>query len=774
MTIPAELQAWPQWVCWRAEQRGGKPTKLPVDPRSGELASSTDPSTWSSFDDAVAAVARLACDGVGFVFSETDPFAGIDLDDCFDQEDELGDVARQIVEEFATYTEVSPSGQGLHCILRGAVPGGARKQAALDGQKVEVYSQGRFFCMTGASLGTKKSAIGDRQPELEALCRRLKAAAHARDHSGTKLHEGEGRNNELTRRLGLEVAKGVTGADLARRARELNNFDPPLDDVEVEKILSSAEKWPVGAGEPLVCEAAHAEVLKDAWLGSYRWSEQEHTWRVWTGRVWQKVAESVVAGAARQVLHGHYGRCLAEDQRDAEYKRLRSLHQAACKHASVVAALAFLKGEAGFHTELDQWDADPYLLNCADGLLDVRAQTLRPHDPAALCTKLTRWGYADSVTTGAWERHLARCLPEAAVRRQVQRDLGRALVDATLEESLPIWHGSGANGKSTTERALLHGLAGYAQKAVSSLLVVSKSEHHPTEIADLAGSRLVFCEEIEDGKHLAEALVKDLTGGARKKARFMRCDNFTFEQTFSIFLLVNHRPTITGADLGIWRRIRLVPWTVSIPLAEQRPQDDVVTDLVADGSWMLRWMVAGFADWQADHHWVAAEVQAATAAYRAEQDRLGGFLAECCEKKSIAQAPVGGLYDAYVLWCATTDEEALGKIAFGKALRNAGLTQTKLSDGSRVWSGIRLRTATDGRNSGFPREDHFSRDEPEKLPVPAVAPEDGGLLMGKTSPRCAGEPAVVCAQARLARTTTPEASLLSRTGARLCDERTPS
>lgn len=120
MTIPAELQAWPQWVCWRAEQRGGKPTKLPVDPRSGELASSTDPSTWSSFDDAVAAVARLACDGVGFVFSETDPFAGIDLDDCFDQEDELGDVARQIVEEFATYTEVSPSVRA--CIASCAAP----------------------------------------------------------------------------------------------------------------------------------------------------------------------------------------------------------------------------------------------------------------------------------------------------------------------------------------------------------------------------------------------------------------------------------------------------------------------------------------------------------------------------------------------------------------------------------------------------------------------------------------------------------------------------
>lgn len=90
MTIPAELRELPQWVCWRAERRGGKPTKVPVDPHNGGTASSTDPSTWSSFDDAVAAAERHGCNGVGFVFSKTDPYAGVDLDDCIDQDNPLG------------------------------------------------------------------------------------------------------------------------------------------------------------------------------------------------------------------------------------------------------------------------------------------------------------------------------------------------------------------------------------------------------------------------------------------------------------------------------------------------------------------------------------------------------------------------------------------------------------------------------------------------------------------------------------------------------------
>ena len=727
MGIPDELQAREQWVCWRRELRGERPTKVPINSRTGALAKTNDSSTWSGYDEALTGAARYKCDGVGFVFTREDPYAGVDLDQCLDGDGALGSTAQEIVDALDTYAEVSPSGRGLHCIVRGEVPVGARKQAVLAGQSIEVYSEGRFFCMTGSSI-TNGTPIRSAQPQLKELCQRLKAAASTQDNgSAKKLGAGEGRNNELTRRLGVEVAKGVTGGALRERAHLLNDFDPPLPDDEVERILRSAEKWPTGEGEPLVHEAAHAEVLKGAWLGRYRWAEHEGSWRRWTGHVWKKVGVPVVAAAAQKVLREHYGRALADRQSRAKDERLRALHKAACRYASVFAGLAFLKGEPGFYTEAAEWDVDPYLLNCNDGMLDMRTQVLRPHDPGALCTKVTRWSYADANSTGAWQRHLERCLPSVDVRRQVQRDLGRALVGADLEESLPIWYGTGANGKSTTERAVQRGVGGYGKKAVRNLLVASKHERHPTEVADLAGARLVFSEEVEDGRHLDEALVKDLTGGSRKKARFMRCDNFEFEQTFTIFLLVNHRPVISGTDRGIWRRIRLVPWSVAIPEGEQRPQEEVVADLVADGSWMLPWMVAGFADWQADPHWVAAEVRVATEEYRAEQDRLGGFLAEACEQKAFAQVSVGELHDAYGDWCTAASEEALGKIAFGKVLKSGGLAQKKVADGSRVWMGIRLRTATHGKNPGSPRENDFSGEEQEKLPVPAVEIENEEL-----------------------------------------------
>ena len=180
-------------------------------------------------------------------------------------------------------------------------------------------------------------------------------------------------------------------------------------------------------------------------------------------------------------------------------------------------------------------------------------------------------------------------------------------------------------------------------------------ERHPTEIAELSGKRLVFSDEIDDGKQLAEARVKDLTGGGGvKRAHFMHRDNFDVKKTFTTFLLVNHLPKISGTDKGIWERVREVPWTVSIPFAEQRQQDEVVAELVADGSWMLRWMVAGYADFQAEPRWIADEVRGATDAYHAEQDRILGFITDACEEKPFVQEAKDKLYEAYLSLGAPT------------------------------------------------------------------------------------------------------------------------
>lgn len=149
MGIPDELMARGQWVCWRYEERRGRPTKVPVNARTGAPARTNDPSTWASYDEALASVTRHKCAGLGFVFTREDPYVGIDLDHCIDESGALSRRAQEIFAAFSTYTEVSPSGRGLHCILRGSVPSRAAHSAVLDGQPVEVYSEGRYFCMTG-------------------------------------------------------------------------------------------------------------------------------------------------------------------------------------------------------------------------------------------------------------------------------------------------------------------------------------------------------------------------------------------------------------------------------------------------------------------------------------------------------------------------------------------------------------------------------------------------------------------------------------------------
>lgn len=369
-------------------------------------------------------------------------------------------------------------------------------------------------------------------------------------------------------------------------------------------------------------------------------------------------------------------------------------------------ALSFLKGWEGVLTRSDAWDADPWALNCDNGIIDLRTGELGEHDPERLLTKIAPAAFEPDAPGPTWRAHLERCLPEEAVRRQVQRDLGLALIGADVEEMLPIWYGTGANGKTTTAKVLRRVLGDYLAEAAPGLLIQTKYERHPTELADLAGRRLVFSSEVAQGKRLDEEVVKRLPGGDTKKARYMGADFFEFEQSFSIFLIVNHHPGITGTDTAIWRRVRLIPWTVQIPEAERLPQDVVVERLAGEGPAVLSWLLAGLADWRAERGWTAPEVKAATAAYRAEQDRLGGFLAECCEEAAHYTVPVADLYEADSAWSAETGEDPLRKTTFGRRLRENGKTTYRDGhDNVTKWLGVRLRrhaTSTSSSPLGNP------------------------------------------------------------------------
>ena len=164
--IPQELRDRPQWVTWRMVQRtgGSKPTKIPHNPRTGNAASTTDSSTWAPFDVALAAYLADKGDGIGYVFSPDDPYTGIDLDKCRDIDTgKLADWAKDIVARFATYTELSPTGSGLHLIVLGKLPKNGRRKGL-----IEMYSEARFFTITGARLDGTPELISDCSEEL--LC----------------------------------------------------------------------------------------------------------------------------------------------------------------------------------------------------------------------------------------------------------------------------------------------------------------------------------------------------------------------------------------------------------------------------------------------------------------------------------------------------------------------------------------------------------------------------------------------------------------------------
>ncbi len=150
--IPAELKERDQWVVWRLEEQDSRLTKVPYGPRTGRKASSTDSLDWSTFEEAVAAYERDGrYSGIGFVFTSGDPFTGIDLDDCCDSETgELFEWAQHWVDLFDSYTELSPTGRGVHIIVRGKTPHNGRRTK--DGKTVEIYSTERYFTVTGAKL----------------------------------------------------------------------------------------------------------------------------------------------------------------------------------------------------------------------------------------------------------------------------------------------------------------------------------------------------------------------------------------------------------------------------------------------------------------------------------------------------------------------------------------------------------------------------------------------------------------------------------------------
>jgi len=357
--------------------------------------------------------------------------------------------------------------------------------------------------------------------------------------------------------------------------------------------------------------------------------------------------------------------------------------------ARIEAMIKLAESRVGIPVLPAQLDTDPWLLNVQNGTINLRTGNLQAHQRADLITKLAPVNYDPSAKCPQWEKFLERIMAnKPGLIRFLKRATGYTLTGDVSEDCLFVAYGPGRNGKSVFLETLLGLWGDYGHKCPPELLMVKRGEAHPTERTVLFGVRFAPAIETSEGQRLNESLVKELTGGDTISARRMREDFWEFLPTHHLWLATNHKPIIKGTDLGIWSRMRLIPFSVTIPPQERDKR--LRGKLKTEWPGILAWAVQGCLDWQQNGLQEPSEVLQATSQYRDEMDVLEDFLAEYCVQKSDAQVKAQDIYAAYQGWAQKSGERAISKTGFGQRLEERGFRRGRGGHGVRLWLGIGL------------------------------------------------------------------------------------
>jgi putative DNA primase/helicase len=778
--IPDELKALAWWVVWLYVQDVDPETgeveydKPPRNARTGGLASSTNPKTWSPFAVAIAAYLAGGLDGIGIALDAQQGEDGlvlvaIDLDHCRDpQTGAIAEWAQEIIDAIASYTEVSPSGCGIRIFLRGRPLARGRKRGG-----VEVYCRGRYVTVTGQHVAGTPRAVESRpeallaflashfpEPEEESGPRPEGAGAPVDlDDAELVRRAGEAKNGAKFRRLWEGDHSGYNSrseADLAlcsllafwtggSRNRIAGLFAQSglfrskwkREDYQqrtIGKALAGSREFYSGprangaganghgggtGGADVAPNPAHLSDTGNALRftrdhgADLRHCHPWRKWLCWDGRRWGLDETGEAMRRAKATVKGLY------DWAEAELKRLKEQgaedkEEAAARLKAIEAILKWaLHSEAAprlvalldlARSELPVLpaglDRDPFVLNVANGTLDLRTARLRPHRREDLLTKLCPTAFDPDADCPVFLRAVDGIFGgDRELIRYVQRFGGYALTGDVREHVIPIAHGPGGNGKTLLFSALLDTVgADYSGTVPPELLMETRGEQHPTIMADLFGKRLMVAAETGEGRRLNEGRLKALTGGDRIKARRMKEDFWEFTPTHKLVLFTNHKPEVRGTDHGIWRRLALWPFGVRFwdhdkgetGPPELRADKDLPNKLRAERPGILAWLVAGCLEWQAEGLRMPEKVRAATAEYRDAQDVLAAFLADCCLTGPDYRSRATPLYEAYTRWAKSAGEHEVSQRRFGDAMTERGYDRYT-NDGT-WYRGVTLRT----------------------------------------------------------------------------------
>lgn len=455
----------------------------------------------------------------------------------------------------------------------------------------------------------------------------------------------------------------------------------------------------IGNGRRLVDH--HGDAVRYA-IDASQWLAYDATkgvWKIEGGETLVQRYAQAVLDALPEAEEGHYSTLPNETPAGKPAPSDReNFHAFVSKSRSGPRVSAMVKMASSLpemETRLADLDAQPMLLNVANGVLDLVTGQLLEHDPSLGLSQLApvRWQIGGE-SAPLWEKFLEEVQPDPEVRSYLQRAIGYTLTGSITEQKLFIHHGSGANGKSVFMDTLAAVLGSYAQAIPrSTLLAKSGDAGVPNDIARMRGKRLLRTSETAAGKRLDGELVKELTGGEMVSARHMRAEFFDFRPTGKVHLTTNHVPQL-GADDAIRRRLETIPWAVVIPRADRDP--DLTLKLGPEASGILTWAVQGCLGWQAYGLATPAAVIAKTDEHLAYADPIGDWIASRLERVTGAQIELSRLWADYEVWCKAHGERPMIARSLSEALteRNYRRGDVVGRNKVRVFEDVTLRLTT--------------------------------------------------------------------------------
>lgn len=467
----------------------------------------------------------------------------------------------------------------------------------------------------------------------------------------------------------------INGADDIQR---LLSAPPPLTDPNGE---------PSGPPPSFPCtDTGNAERLAHYHGKDIRYCYDTKRWFVWDGRRWEENAQAAVEGKVKETVRAMVDREGGFSPDGADVFGWSKKSEARAKRECM---LSLAQSETGIQCRMTDWDADGWLLTCGNGTLDLRTGKLREARREDRMTRTIETPYEPTAKAELWLAFLDRIFGgNQTLITYLQRIIGYTLTGDTSEQCLFLCHGPGANGKSVLLETISNLLGDFAQASPMATFTAKPNDNGASnDLARMRGARLVTASETNEGVRLNEALIKKVTGQDKITARFLFSEFFDYTPQFKLWLAMNHKPVIRGIDDGIWRRIRLIPFSVIIP---EKERDKHLTEkLRAELPGILAWAVQGCLQWKRDGMDTPADVLAATEGYRSEQDILGAFFEECCVMGEEYRVKAGDLWEEYKCWAEQGGEYRLTQTALGRRLADRGLKKEHGKLGN-YWVGIGL------------------------------------------------------------------------------------